>query len=116
MAIYLDYFITGQSIQAAKVPQNIESYECMHNEVKYMIWALVFLKDWKKTLLHCTFPPVDTILYSIAKDRMPNGFTGTAFKKYIPEIINEHTTEPYSKMLKFPVQIWFEMQIFYYKI
>ena len=22
----------------------------MHNEVKYMIWVLVFLKDWKKTL------------------------------------------------------------------
>lgn len=37
LAIYLDYFITGQSIQPAKVPQNIESYECMHNEVKYMI-------------------------------------------------------------------------------
>ena len=46
---------------------------------------------------------------------MPNGFTGTAFKKYIPEIINKHKTEPYSKMLKFPIQIWFEMQIIYYQ-
>ena len=73
-------------------------------------------KGLKKNIgLHCTFPPVDTILYSIAKDRMPNGFTGTAFRKYIPEINNEHTTEPYSKKLKFPVQIWFEMQIFYYQ-
>ena len=59
LAIYLDYFITGQIMQAAKVPQNIESHECVHNEVKiavpiYDLSTGVFRRLKKNIGLHYT--------------------------------------------------------------
>ena len=97
----------GQIVPAAYAPEDIEYYECVENEVK-IIRPLFNLeiekfKGLKKNLAHINVRGSENeaffnygfsqdkskILYITIKQRIPNAYSGTAWKRHIGETFNE---------------------------
>lgn len=95
LAIYLDYVILGQLIQAMNTPENIEEYECKPNEVKlnttlYNVDSGKFLGlDKRLAFIMVRVDQVEVFFsygfdkvkskkfYSISKTLLPNTFRGS---------------------------------------
>ena len=107
IAMYHDNFTLGQIIVAANEPTNIDNYSCKANEVKlntciYNLTtgdfeglktelAFIMLRgDNNQTFFSYGFDPdKSAVLYSTSKQKIPDTFISTAFRKHYSEIIHE---------------------------
>ena len=100
-------FILGQLIVATNQPSDINAYECKENEVK--LWCciydlttgefqgareqlayIVLRGDKEEVLFSYGFDSAKSkVLYSYSKNKIPDAFVSTAFKKHYSEIRNE---------------------------
>ena len=100
-------FILGQLIVAANQPSDINAYECKENEVK--LWCciydlttgefqgvreqlayIVLRGDKEEVFFSYGFDSAKSkVLYSYSKNKFPDAFVSTAFKKHYSEIRNE---------------------------
>ena len=117
--MYNQNFILGQLIPAANQPKDIATYECNDNEVKllYCIYdldsgefkgireqfAYIVLRGDKNEIFfsHGYNKNKSQILYSYSKQRIPDAFVSTSFKKHYNEIINEKKENEDSSLLFF---------------
>ena len=107
LAMYNHNFILGQLIIAANQPSDISSYECASNEVK--LWTCIYdtsngeFLGVKEKLTFIVLrgdeeevffsygldSAKEKILYSTSKQKIPDTFISTSFKKHFNEIMNE---------------------------
>ena len=107
IAMYNHNFILGQLIVAANQPSDINAYECKENEVK--LWCciydlttgefqgvreqlayIVLRGDKEEVFFSYGFDSAKSkVLYSYSKNKFPDAFVSTAFKKHYSEIRNE---------------------------
>lgn len=128
LAIYNNNFILGQLIVAANQPNNIDEYYCKKDEIKlvtciydkstgqfhglklqlsYMVLRGVkeesffsYVVNEKKSSVH----------YSVVKERIPNAFVSTCFKKHFREVTEEwQHDEEFSTLQQFnSVDYWLQ--------
>ena len=116
LAMYVHNFIIGQLIVAANQPENIETYSCNDNEVKLlscvydlesgkfkglrlMLAYIVLRGDNDEVFFSYGYSKTkSTVLYSYAKQQIPDTFIATSFKKHFQEVVNEKKDEGYSEM------------------
>ena len=119
IAMYLHNFIIGQLIIAANQPKDVASYSCLKNEVKLLscvydlesgdfkgireqIAFIVLRGDNNETFLSYGFNKTKSkVVYSFAKQQIPDAFVSVAFKKHFQEIINEKENEIKSSLFYF---------------
>ena len=119
IAMYLHNFIIGQLIIAANQPEDITTYICSKNEVKFLscvydlesgdfkgiceqIAFIVLRGDVDETFLSYGFNKIKSkLLYSFSKQQIPNAFVSVAFKKHFDEIMNENKSEIKSSLFYF---------------
>ena len=117
--MYNQNFILGQLIPAANQPKDIATYECNDNEVKllYCIYdldsgefkgireqfAYIVLRGDKNEIFfsYGYNKNKSQILYSYSKQRIPDAFVSTSFRKHYNEIINEKKENEDSSLLFF---------------
>ena len=107
IVMYNHSFILGQLIVAANQPSDINAYECKENEVK--LWCciydlttgefqgvreqlayIVLRRDKEEVFFSYGFDSAKSkVLYSYSKNKIPDAFVSTAFKKHYSEIRNE---------------------------
>ena len=106
LAMYNHNFILGQLIVVAtNQPADISSYDCAPNEVK--LWTCIYdlsngeflgvkeklafvLRGDEEVFFSYGFDSAkEKILYSISKQKIPDTFVSTSFKKHFQEIMNE---------------------------
>ena len=115
-AMYVHNFIIGQLIVAANQPKDINEYSCKENEVKLlscvydlesgdfkglrlMLAYIVLRGDNDEVFFSYGFNKAkSSVLYSYAKQQIPDTFISTSFKKHFQEVVNEKKNEDYSKM------------------
>ena len=106
IAMYNHNFILGQLIVAANQPSDINAYECKENEVKLccciydlttrefqgvraQLAYIVLRGDKEEVFFSYGFDSSKSkVLYSYSKNKIPDAFVSTAFKKH-SEIRNE---------------------------
>ena len=116
LAMYVHNFIIGQLIVAANQPENINEYSCKDNEVKLlscvydlesgtfkglrlMLAYIVLRGDNDEVFFSYGYSKTkSSVLYSYAKQQIPDTFIATSFKKHFQEVVNEKKDETYSKM------------------
>ena len=116
--MYNHNFIFGQLIVAANQPSDINAYECKENEVK--LWCciydlttgefqgvreqlayIVLRGDKEEVFFSYGFDSAKSkVLYSYSKNKIPDAFVSTAFKKH-SEIRNEKRDNEDSSSLSF---------------
>ena len=119
IAMYNQNFIIGQLIFAANQPKEIETYQCLPNEVKLLscvydlesgdfkgireqIAYIVLRGDEHEIFLSYGFDKNKSkILYSFSKQQIPDAFISTSFKKHFNEIMNEKRNEESSSLFFF---------------
>ena len=107
IAVYNHNFILGQLIVATNQPSDINAYKCKENEVK--LWCCIYdlatgefqavrdqlaciglRGDKEEVFFSYGFDSVKSkVLYSYSKNKIPDSFFSTAFKKHYSEIRNE---------------------------
>ena len=116
LAMYVYNFIIGQLRIAANQPKDINDYSCKENEVKLlscvydlesgdfkglrlMLAYIVLRGDDDEVFFSYGFNKAkSSVLYSYAKQQIPDTFITTSFKKHFQEVVNEKKNEDYSKM------------------
>ena len=116
LAMYVHNFIIGTLITAANQPEDIDAYTCNDNEVKLlscvydletgkfkglrlMLAYIVLRGDKDEVFFSYGYSKTkSTVLYSYAKQQIPDTFISTSFKKHFQEVVNEKKDEPYSNM------------------
>ena len=116
LAMYVHNFIIGQLIIAANQPANINEYSFRENEVKLlscvydlesgtfkglrpMLAYIVLRGDSDEVFFSYGYNKAkSSVLYSYAKQQIPDTFIATSFKKHFQEVVNEKKNEDYSKM------------------
>ena len=116
LAMYVHNFIIGQLIIAANQPADINEYACKENEVKLlscvydiesgafkglrlMLAYIVLRGDSDEVFFSYGYSKAkSSVLYSYAKQQIPDTFIATSFKKHFQEVVNEKKNEDYSKM------------------
>ena len=116
LAMYVHNFIIGQLIVAANQLEDIDSYLCNDNEVKLlscvydlesgkfkglrlMLAYIVLRGDKDEVFFSYGYSKAkSTVLYSYAKQQIPDTFIATSFKKHFQEVVNEKKDETYSEM------------------
>ena len=116
LAMYVHNFIIGQLIIAANQPADINEYACKENEVKLlscvydiesgafkglrlMLAYIVLRGDSDEVFFSYGYSKAKfSVLYSYAKQQIPDTFIATSFKKHFQEVVNEKKNEDYSKM------------------
>ena len=117
LAMYHDNFIIGQIIVAANQPSQIDQYICKGNEVKLFtclydiqtseflglkseIVFVVLIGDEREVFLSYRFDSEKaSILYSSSKQKIPDAFISTAFRKHYSKIMNERREKEDFSML-----------------
>ena len=107
LAMYHQNFIIGQLIVVANQPPEIDQYVCKGNEVKlytciynlqtgeflglrFEVAFIVLRGDERELFLSYGFDVAKaSVLYSSSKQKIPDTFTSTSFKKHYSEVINE---------------------------
>ena len=117
--MYNHNFILGQLIEAANEPSDINAYECKENKVK--LWCciydlttgefqgvreqlsyIVLRVDKEQVFFSYGFDTAKSkVLYSYSKNKIPDAFFSTAFKKHYSEIRNEKRDNKDSSSLFF---------------
>ena len=117
--MYNHNFILGQLIEAANEPSDINAYECKENKVK--LWCciydlttgefqgvreqlsyIVLRVDKEEVFFSYGFDTAKSkVLYSYSKNKIPDAFFSTAFKKHYSEIRNEKRDNKDSSSLFF---------------
>ena len=107
IAIYNHNFILGQLIVATNQPSDLNAYKCKENDVK--LWCsiydlttgefqgvreqlayIVLRGDKEEVFFSYGFDSAKSkVLYSYSKNKFPDAFVSTAFKKHYSEIRNE---------------------------
>ena len=118
-AIYLDHVILGQVIAANNSPPNLDNNVLEENEVilhvpLYNTKTGYFrgVKNWLAFIMIQGDPDEvfysygynderSKVLYSSFKQPLPNIFQGAAFKKHVPQLIEEKQTQDQSKLFFF---------------
>ena len=116
LAMYVHNFIIGQLIVAANQPENIDVYTCSDNKVKLLscvydlesgkfkglrlMLAYIVLRGDKDEVFfsYGYTKSKSTVLYSYAKQQIPDTFITTSFKRHFQEVVNEKKDETYSEM------------------
>ena len=116
LAMYVHNFIIGQLIISANQPKDINEYSCKENEVKLlscvydlesgdfkglrlMLAYIVLRGDDDEVFFSYGFNKSKSkLLYSYAKQQIPDTFISTSFKKHFQEVVNEKKNEEFSKM------------------
>ena len=116
LAMYVHNFIIGQLIVSANQPKYINEYVCKENEVKLlscvydlesgdfkglrlMLAYIVLRGDDDEVFFSYGYnKSKSSVLYSYAKQQIPDTFISTSFKKHFQEVVNEKKNEEYSKM------------------
>ena len=116
LAMYVHNFIIGQLITAANQPEDIDAYTCNDNEVKLlscvydlesgkfkglrlMLAYIVLRGDKDEVFFSYGYnKSKSTVLYSYAKQQIPDTFITTSFKRHFQEVVNEKKGEAYSEM------------------
>ena len=119
IVMYLENFVIGQLIVAAKQPEDILNYTCLKNEVKLLsclydietgnfkgfheqVAFIVLRGDADETFLSYGFDKLKSkLLYSFSKQQIPNAFSSVAFSKHFKEIMNKDETEDSSSLYYF---------------
>ena len=119
IAMYNQNFIIGQLIFAANQPKEIETYQCLPNEVKLLscvydletgefkgireqLAYIVLRGDEHEIFFSYGFDKNKSkILYSFSKQQIPDAFISTSFKKHFNEIMNEKRNEESSSLFFF---------------
>ena len=119
IAMHNQNFIIGQLIFAANQPKEIETYQCLPNEVKLLscvydletgefkgireqVAYIVLRGDEHELFLSYGFEKNKSkILYSLSKQQIPDAFISTSFKKHFNEIMNEKRNEESSSLFFF---------------
>ena len=119
IVMYLENFVIGQLIVAAKQPEDIATYTCLKNEVKLLsclydiesgnfkgfheqVAFIVLRGDADETFLSYGFDKLKSkLLYSFSKQQIPNAFSSVAFSKHFKEIMNKDETEDSSSLFYF---------------
>ena len=119
IVMYLENFVIGQLIVAAKQPEDIANYTCLKNEVKLLsclydiesgnfkgfheqVAFIVLRGDADETFLSYGFDKLKSkLLYSFSKQQIPNAFSSVAFSKHFKEIMNKDETEDSSSLFYF---------------
>ena len=119
IAMYNHNFILDQLIADANQPSDINAYECKENEVK--LWCciydlttgefqgvreqlayIVLRGDKEEVFFSYGFDSAKSkVLYSYSKNKIPDAFVSTVFKKRYPEIRNEKRDNEDSSSLFF---------------
>ena len=107
LAVYNHNFILGQIIIAANQPEDISNYVCAPNEVKLytciydltnsefqvvteQLAYIVLRGDAEEVIFSYGFDSAKAkVLYSVSKEKIPDAFVSTCFKKHFSEIMNE---------------------------
>ena len=107
ITMYNHNFIIGQLIVATNQPSDINAYECKENEVKLCCYIydlttrefqgvreqlayIVLREDKEEVFFSYGFDSSKSkVLYSYSKNKIPDAFVSTAFKKHYSEIRNE---------------------------
>ena len=116
LAMYVHNFITGQLIVAANQPADINEYSFKENEVKLLccvydletgnfkglraiLTYIVLRGDSDEVFFSYGYSKAkSSVLYSYAKQQIPDTFIATSFKRHFQEVVNEKRNEDYSKM------------------
>ena len=116
LAMYVHNFIIGQLIIAANQPEDIDAYTCNDNEVKLlscvydlesgkfkglrlMLAYIVLRGDKDEVFFSYGYnKSKSTVLYSYAKQQIPDTFITTSFKRHFQEVVNEKKGETCSEM------------------
>ena len=116
LAMYVHNFIIGQLIVAANQPADINEYSFKENEVKFlccvydletgnfkglraMLAYIVLRGDSDEVFFSYGYSKAkSSVLYSYAKQQIPDTFIATSFKRHFQEVVNEKRNEDYSKM------------------
>ena len=119
IAMYNQNLIIGQLIFAATQPKEILKYECSLNEVKLLscvydletgefkglclqLAFIVLRGDEHEIFFSYRFDKNRTkVLYLYSKQRIPDAFVSTSFKKHFNEIMNEKRNEDSSSIFYF---------------
>ena len=117
IAMYVQNFIIGQLIFAAKQPNDISEYVCLPNEVKLLscvydlesgefkgvrlqLAYIVLRGDEHEIFFSYGYEKSKSkVLYSYSKQQIPDAFISTSFKKHFNEIINEKKDDENSSSL-----------------
>ena len=115
-AFYIDYVVLGQLIPALNCPRDIDTYVCEKNEVELFMplydtangnfcgirkWlAFIMVRgDDDKIFFSCGYDEdKSSVLFSSHKQALPSIFQGTSFKKHNSMLLNERSTEDFSKL------------------
>ena len=117
--MYNHNFILDQLIADANQPSDINAYECKENEVK--LWCCIYdlttgefqgvreqlaniilRGDKGEVFFSYGFDSAKSkVLYSYSKNKIPDAFVSTVFKKLYPEIRNEKRDNEDSSSLFF---------------
>ena len=105
--MYQDNFFIGQLIVAANQPSQVDQYVCKDNELKLFtclhdiqtgeylglkseIAFIILIGDEREVFLsYCFDSEKASILYSSSKEKIPDAFISTAFRRHYREIMNE---------------------------
>ena len=116
IAMYVHNFVIGQLIIVANQPKDINEYSCNENEVKLlscvydletgdfkglrlMLAYIVLRGDDDEVFFSYGYNKSKSkVLYSFAKQQIPDAFISTSFKKHFTEVMNEKKNENYSNM------------------
>ena len=119
IAMYNQNFIIGQLIFEANQSKEIETYQCLPNEVKLLscvydletgefkgireqLAYIVLRGDEHEIFFSYEFDKNKSkILYSFSKQQIPDAFISTSFKKHFNEIMNEKRNEESSSLFFF---------------
>ena len=116
LAMYVHNFIIGQLLVAANQPEDISQYQCKENETKLltcvydlesgkfkglrlMLAYIIIRGDEDEVFFSYGYSKNKSkVLYSYAKQQIPDTFIATGFKKHFQEVVNERKNETHSKM------------------
>ena len=120
LTIYNNNFILGQLIVAANQPNNIDEYYCKKDEIKLVtciydksteqfnglklqLSYMVLRGDKEESFFsYVVNEKKSSVLYSVAKERIPNAFVSTCFKKHFREVTEERQhDEEFSTLQQF---------------
>ena len=119
LTMYNHNFILGQLMVAANQPSDISNYECNSDEVKLLtcvydndtgefkgirekIAFIVLRGDENEIFFSYGFDSnKEKILYSTSKQKIPDAFVSTSFKKHFHEVLNEKRDSENSSQLFF---------------
>ena len=122
LAMYTHIHILGQLVVTANQPRNLDQYTPAKNEIKpcrLPVWQstgefqdmamelsyIIFWGDVEEFFLSYVYSEKKSlVLYLVAKEKIPNAFILTSFKKHFHEIMNErwHNKEFYDVFFYLP--------------